>query len=110
METTERKATQEAARAEAGLDKETGKEKKEKTTTAKKEKAVEKGKGVAVWQKGLRPLRDLVNMAQLNAETVKDKTIAGILSKAAKAERVRIEKSETIPARLNRRFLKFCKG
>ena len=87
-----------------------GKVKASAKVNTKEKEEKEKGKGVAVWQKGLRPLRDLVNLAQLNAETVNDKSITATLSKLAKAERIRIEKTETIPARLNRRFVKFCKG
>ena len=77
--------------------------------TAKAKEEV-KGKGVAVWQNGLRPLRDTVNLAQLNAETVKNKVIADTLSRIAKEQRGKLEKSLVIPARLNRRYVKFCLG
>lgn len=84
--------------------------KKNETKKAEETKAETKKSGVIVWQKALQPLRAIVNLAQMNAETISDKSIAEKLTALAKAERAKVEKNETIPARLNRRYNKFCLG
>jgi len=67
-------------------------------------------KGVVGWQKNLKLLRSLVNDLQNHIEDgIADKMIVERLQLLAKAERVKVEKSETIPARLNRRFEKYTK-